>query len=142
MLDCLALVTFLGYSQTLFPNRYHTTDLSGTTLEVRTCERGLAAYGRLHTSGLFAGGITYGITARVNDVVTVSLSPHVGISYVDHPVRELPQRTQFDVGGQVGVWYKNVFVGAQYSHQSNAGMTQPNIGHDQIIGQVGYRWKN
>lgn len=129
---CLAPVLFVGYGATIEKSS-RSTDLSSMAIEVRSCEGGLGAYGRFQESGLYAGGITYGLRYE-GQRWSLGVAPHVGISYVDHPVRELPMRTQFDVGGAVSVGYDDWRVQLEYSHQSNAGLRdtprQPNVGHD------------
>lgn len=133
---CLAPVLFAGYSATVSKSS-RSTDLSGSAVEIRLCENGLGAYGRFHDTGLYAGGITYGLRYQ-GEHWSLGIAPHVGISYVDHPVRELPLRTQFDVGGAVNLGYDHVRLQLEYSHQSNAGLRTPNVGHDHIVVMTGW----
>lgn len=109
------------------------TNLSSPGFEFQSCEREAGVYVRvLPFSGLYAAGIQWGVGFDLTENLRLTATPFGGVSYVDHPVRELPQRTQFDVGGKVILSYDRYHLGVEYHHQSNAGMTERNIGTDGI----------
>lgn len=60
---CFLPVLLLGYGVT-YEKSSRSTDLSSLAVEARTCDEGVALYGRAQVSGLYAGGITYGFLAR------------------------------------------------------------------------------
>lgn len=122
MLDlCLAPILFAGYamgvSSLLGQDDSHP---SAPLVEVQTCQRGLGAYTNATTNGLYAGGAQYGLTVY-DEAFTVTLTPHAGLSYADHPVHALPSRTQFDVGIGAYAGFGRFVSGVTYSHWSNGG---------------------
>lgn len=134
---CLEPLVLAGYLLTVQPNRSHTTNADGGVFHVQSCERGVGLHAKAATSGLYAAGIHYGFQGRVGDW-TATVQPFVGVSYADHAVRELPQRTQFECGATVLVGYRQARVAVEYWHLSNAGMTRPNIGLDLVAVSAGW----
>ena len=110
--------------------------MDGVVAELQTCETGLGAHVRATTSGLYGLGGHYGWTWHPG-VLSITLQPRAGLSYVDHAVQALPQRTQFELGAQLLVGYNRYRLALDYWHLSNAGMTQPNIGLDLVSVMVG-----
>ena len=129
---CLAPVVLLG---TLTLSEFNTnvakqtakTTGSGQQISISTCERGIGLNVMASTNGLYSADMQYGLATSFGDF-SISFAPRVGISYVDHTVKELPQVTQFSVGAGVYVGYQQVRVGAELRHFSNAGITDGNIG--------------
>lgn len=134
---CFAPLVMAGYLFTMQPNQSHVTNMDGGLLEVQTCEQGLGLQGKASTSGLYGLGAHYGMQIELGQFA-LTVQPFGGVSYVDHPVHELPQRTQFEIGAELLVSYKQARVGVQYWHLSNAGMTRPNIGLDMIGVTMGW----
>jgi hypothetical protein len=133
---CLAPVVLAGY---VYASDFYTkvnpqtsaTTGHGQIVEVQTCERGIGLDLKATTNGLYGGGLQYGFVYDRGSW-SASFIPKAGLSYVDHPVRELPQRFQFGVGAQVLVGYQRVRMGVELWHLSNAGFTYPNIGLNNI----------
>jgi hypothetical protein len=134
---CLAPVVLAGYMMIIGTAWHPPGQTSSPAFEVQSCSKEVGAYGFASTNGLYAGGVQYGIQ-KTFAPLTVSVTPHAGVSYADHPVYNLPQRTQFDIGVGVYVAYDRAISGIKYSHWSNAGMEQPNIGIDMLILQTGF----
>lgn len=113
----------------------------GAIIEVMTCDKGWGLDAKASTNGLYAVDLQYGF--KTDTKVSVGFIPKLGISYVDHPVKELPQRTQFSLGAQFLVGYESYRVGIEYWHLSNGSALglnvapEPNIGMDMISVQVG-----
>lgn len=134
---CVEPLLLAGYLFTVQPNRTHVTDADGGVVQVQSCAQGLGLHAKAATAGLYAGGIHYGFTGRVGDW-SATVQPFVGVSYADHPVRELPQRTQFECGATVLLGYGQARVAVEYWHLSNAGMARPNIGLDLVAVSGGW----
>jgi hypothetical protein len=138
---CLAPVVLVGYlmSTDFHFRRSASTETgvdSAAMIEVQTCERGLGFEVKAATNGLYGAGFQYGFQYATGDY-TVTLLPKAGLSYTDPTVRELPQDVQFGIGAQLLLGYKDVRVGAELWHLSNAGVTQPNIGLNLPVFQIG-----
>lgn len=136
-LMCLAPLLLVGYLLTVQTPWHHTSSFDAPLIEVQSCETGLGVDAKASTSGLYGLGLQYGWT-WAHDRVSFTVQPKVGISYVDHPERALPLRTQFEVGGQLLFGYNRFRVGIEYWHLSNAHLRQPNIGIDALILQTGW----
>lgn len=136
---CLAPLVLAGFMQTIETSWHKTTNLDGAVLEVQTCDRGLGLEVKASSSGLYGLGMQYGFQAT-SGPWSITALPKAGLSYVDHPVYELPQRTQFELGAQILVGYERFRIGVEYWHLSDAGMKQPNIGLDMVIVQTGWRF--
>lgn len=140
---CLKPVLLAGYmlTQSFSPTGDHAfnnqTNLDGLVVEAMTCEKGWGTDFKASTNGLYGIGAQYGLQ-YAHDRYSITILPKGGLSYVDHPVRELPQRTQFEVGAQLLLGYDQARVGIEYWHLSNAGMTYPNIGVNMVILQAGW----
>ncbi len=91
------------------------------------------------TSNVYMGGLHYGLQQQVGEY-TVTLQPFAGLSHTTQPIHELPQQTQFEVGGKLMAGLNNMRVAIEYLHLSNAHMEQPNIGMDLIVLQTGWRF--
>jgi hypothetical protein len=149
---CLAPVVLMGYMATsgviakVDPNTQTTTG-SGTMLEVMTCEKGWGLDAKASTNGLYGVDLQYGFQYKPNDF-SVTFLPKLGLSYVDHPVSELPQRTQFGLGGHVLFGYKDFRVGLELWHLSNGkamglaisedARSQSNVGLNLLSVQMGW----
>lgn len=129
---CLEPLLLAGYLFTLATDPHRTTNFNDPVVEVQTCERKLGGFVQGSMSGLYAGGLQYGMRYKKEEL-SITLTPKIGISYVDHPVYELPQRTQFSVGSLLLFGYEDMRIGIEYWHMSNAGMTYPNIGVDTLL---------
>lgn len=144
---CLAPVVLVGYlmhQQVASPVIKNSTIENATMIEVQTCEKGFGVDAKAATNGLYGAGIQYGFKFEPVDKFSVIFIPKFGMSYVDHPVRELPQRTQFGLGAQVLFGYEQFRVGLELWHISNgAGLglnvsEKQNIGADMIAIQTGW----
>jgi len=137
---CLAPVVLLGYMTNFeIRNRVSTpTSMSGTVLQVQSCERGLGVDVKVSSVGIYGADLQYGVQWVPEESYTVTLTPRLGISYVDHPVHELPQRAQFGLGGALTLGYKHARIGLEWWHASNGralGLNvsdKPNIGVDMV----------
>ena len=136
---CLAPIIMVGYAFTIQTDWHQTTDVSAPIVELQSCESGLGLHGKLSTDGLYAGGVHYGFTGQWGDW-SLTAQPHVGLSYADHPIPELPMRTQFEVGAEVLAGYGDFRVSIGYWHLSNAGLEAPNTGLDMLTLQTGWRF--
>jgi len=140
---CLAPVVLAGYLMST--DDHFRKDVKRDTgvndaamIEVQTCEVGLGFDVKAATNGLYGAGLQYGFSKSFGDDYRITFTPKVGLSYTDHTVYELPQDVQFGIGAQVLFGYKQFRVGAELWHLSNAGITQPNIGLNLPIIQVGW----
>lgn len=118
MLLCFAPIILAGAIIPIETPWHHSSIAPSAIVEVLTCQSGPGLHARATESGLFAGGVQYGFTKDVGKV-SFSISPQAGISYVDHPVRNLPARTQYEVGLQALVCYDRFCSGLSYIHMSN-----------------------
>lgn len=137
MLLCLAPIILTGY---LFGGPMAANDsakLAAPYVDLQTCTTGLGLHATALTSGMYAGGIQYGITWRPSSRTAITFQPRAGISYVDHPVHELPLRTQFEVGAHIVASYDQWHVGVVFLHFSNAGLRDPNLGINMIGPVIG-----
>jgi hypothetical protein len=149
---CLAPVVLMGYLTIgkLGPSATSDTKAStgsGEMIEVQTCEKGWGLDAKASTNGLYGMDLQYGFQYKPNDF-SVTFSPKLGVSYVDHPVMELPQRTQFGLGGQLLFGYKDLRVGVELWHLSNGkslglemsseARAQSNIGLNMLAIQAGW----
>lgn len=131
---CLAPIVLIGqlFTQSWSftgPHEFnHQTNLDGQVIEVQTCETGAGVVVNAATNGLYGAGVQYGFTAELGKW-RATLQPQFGASYVDHPLRELPRRTQFEVGAELLLGYEQYRLGVKYWHMSNGGgHTSNNIG--------------
>lgn len=137
---CLAPLILMGHMLTIeTPWHQVKENQDGQVVEAMTCDKGLGFDVKASTSGFYGFGAQYGFKWE-GEAWSFTFLPKAGLSYVDHPVYELPQRTQFEVGAQALVEYKRFVMGVEYWHLSNAGMTKPNIGMDFLILQTGWRF--
>lgn len=138
---CLAPLLLVGHMLTIETGAHQVKENQDSQMiEVQSCERGLGFDAKASINGYYGFGLQYGFGLLDVGDWTLTLQPKAGLSYVDHPVYELPQRGQFEVGGQLLLGYKNFRVGVEYWHLSNAGMTKPNIGMDFLVLQTGWRF--
>lgn len=129
---CFAPLIMAGYLFTVQTSWHHSENVSAPYLEVQTCESGMGAHVKASAAGLYGAGIHYGFTHEFNEKWRITFQPKGGASYADHPIHELPLRTQFEVGAGVLVGYEQFRMGIEYWHLSNAGLRDPNIGVDMI----------
>ncbi len=137
---CLAPLIMTGYLLTVQTSWHHTESVNAPYIEAQTCQTGLGAHVKAATSGLYAAGVHYGFTHDFTDKLNVTLQPKAGFSYVDHPMRELPLRTQFELGLGFIVSRDRFSVGLEYWHLSDAGLRSPNIGLDMVGTTIGWRF--
>ena len=129
---CLALAVLAGRLLTIQPNATHPSDFNGRTIELQSCTQGPGGFVMASDSGLYAGGIQYGIEARTREMVFTA-QPFFGASYTPREVSELPLHTQFWAGLNLLVEYRGVLVGVKYGHASNGGLTDANAGIDVLV---------
>lgn len=138
MMLCLAPLLLTGYLFTVETSWHHTQNVNAPYVEVQTCDKGLGAHVKASAAGLYAGGLHYGFRLIDGENFSLTFQPKAGISYADHPMYELPMRTQFEVGAGLLAGYKDYRLGLEYWHLSDAGLRSPNIGMDMIGLTVGY----
>lgn len=135
-MPCLVPVILAGYLLTLHPNHAHRSTENGALVEGQTCEQRFGLHARASSSGLYGAGIHYGLSWHGKSF-SLTFQPRAGLSYADHPVPELPMRTQFELGAQVLLGYDRYRLAVDYWHLSNAELQKPNTGLDMIGLMVG-----
>jgi hypothetical protein len=109
-------------------------------VELHTCNTGLGAHVRAARNGIYTAGVDYGFTKEYKGF-EFSVIPQAGISYVDHPERNLPARAQYELGIQAMVCYSHYCSAIGYLHMSNGNALgicwsgdrcRPNVGEDVI----------
>ncbi len=145
---CLAPVVLAGYlASTDFhfkSTKHQTTVENAAMVEVMTCDKGWGLDAKMATNGLYGAGVQYGFKFEPAQDFSVSFIPKLGVSYTDRPRVELPQQTQFGLGGQVLFGYKDARLGVELWHLSNGkslGMnydSAPNIGLNLVAIQFGW----
>jgi hypothetical protein len=136
---CLAPLILAAYLMTLdvggsTPN----TNLDGGVLSVQTCERGVGVDAKASTSGLYGLALQYGLGAEIQNW-SITMTPKMGVAYVDHRVWEQSGSSNFELGWQVLAGQDRWRVGVEYFHISNAYLSQPNYGLNMLMVQVGWR---
>ena len=128
---------YVGYVDTIQPNKWHTSDIQGPMGKIETAPEGLGAAARFGPGGLFTLGAQYGYKIPGTPI---TITPSAGLAYVDKPMPELPLKTPFALGIQAGVPIGDTKARllAEYLHLSNAGQKQPNIGLDMGSVMLGY----
>lgn len=135
---CLSPALFFGGLATLSPNSAHVSNFDGAFVEVQSCPRGFGVHGFASSSGLFAGGIQYGLEIPVTDRASVTFQPRFGASHTTRQdIPELPLTTQFWTGAAVFLSRDGYHLGAMWGHASNAGLHERNAGVDVVGGFVG-----
>lgn len=141
---CLAPVVLMGYIALtdIQSRKFQSTVDNGAIIEVQSCEKGLGFDVKAATNGLYGANLQYGLQYKPTEDTSITFTPKLGISYVDHPVRELPQRTQFGLGGALTFGYEKARISVEYWHLSNGkdlglavtdkAQDSPNIGLDMI----------
>lgn len=146
---CVAPVLMAGYMvSTNLPldraTKYENTVGNAAIVSIQTCDRGWGINAKATTSGLYGSEVQYAFKFEPTPAYSVTLSPRLGVSYVDHPVVQLPQRTQFGLGGQVMFGYEDFRVGVEFWHLSNGSALglnvsdRPNIGMNMVTIQTGW----
>lgn len=135
---CFAPVILLGYALTVQTSWHHTEkNVDGGLLQFQTCETGVGLDVKATTSGLFGMGIQYGFQWKDGNK-SVAFQPKVGVSHTSESMAELPMKTQFELGSGLLFGYKDMRVGVEYWHMSNAGLKKPNEGVDMLLVQTGW----
>ena len=140
MMVCWAPVLLMGYALTVTTEWHKTQNVDAPIVEVQSCERGVGLHAKASASWLYGLGLHYGVQWR-SERWSVTVQPHAGLSYADHPIDAVPLRTQFELGAEASVGYGPARVGVAYWHLSNAGLKEPNIGLDMVILQMGWAWE-
>jgi hypothetical protein len=146
--DCLGLIVLTGAMLPLSTD-WHPSYLDHSPMiEIHTCNTGLGAHARAARNGIYTAGVDYGFTQEYKGF-EFSLIPQVGLSYVDHDSRNLPARTQYEVGAQAMVCYDHYCSAIGYIHLSNGramglcwsgDRCRPNVGEDLLTLTTGYRF--
>ena len=126
-----------GYLFTLHPNAAHVTKLDAPVVEVQTCEQGLGLGIKAATSGVVSLHTQYGWTKDLTPF-SLTLTPKLGVGFLDNPVPELSSTTNVSLGFQVLAGYRAARVGVEYLHQSNAGLGTVNTGLDMLLVMAGW----
>lgn len=137
---CFAPLVLVGYAVAVETSWHHEPhkDINAPMIEVQTCDRGLGAHVKASEAGFYGAGLQYGFQWTTGKW-TATLTPQAGMSYVDHPMPDrLPMRTQFEVGGQFLIGYRNFRIGIEYWHLSDAHLKLPNDGVDMMVLQTGW----
>lgn len=146
---CLAPVLMVGYLASTDihvtkDSKHKNTVGDAAMVSLQTCDKGWGINAKAATNGLYGTELQYGFKFEPMPEYSLTLTPRFGVSYVDHPVVELPQRTQFGLGGQVAFGYKDFRLGVEFWHLSNGkalGLNTadgPNIGMNMIAIQTGW----
>lgn len=145
---CLAPVLMAGYlASTDFhfkESKHKNTMGDAAIVSLQTCEKGWGVNTKAATNGLYGTELQYGVKFEPMPDYHVIVTPRFGVSYVDHPTVELPQRTQFGLGAQVTFGYKDMRLGVELWHLSNGkalGLNASdgaNIGMNMIAIQTGW----
>ena len=144
---CLAPVVMIGYMLStdlhISKQSQNKTEVSDAgIIEVMSCETGLGGGVKASSNGFYGVDIQYGFTYTKGGY-SASFIPKLGLSAVDHTVKELPQGTQFGLGAQILLGYDRYRVGLELWHLSNGSALglaltdKPNIGLNLPIVQVG-----
>lgn len=139
MAVCWAPLLLMGAALTVQTPWHQTTQMDAGIVEVQTCEKGWGLDAKASTQGVYGADVQYGFVYHTGEWM-LGLLPKGGVSYVDHPVYELPSRTQFGVGAQALLGYGRARLGVEYWHLSNAFTRDPNIGMDLLLIQTGWRF--
>jgi hypothetical protein len=149
MLDlCLAPIILVGAMLPISTEWHHSTLDHSPVVEVHTCNTGLGAHARAARNGLYTAGIDYGFTKAYKGF-EFSAIPQIGLSYIDHDVRNLPARTQYELGAQAMVCYSHYCSALGWIHLSNGnalGMCwsgdrcKPNYGEDVVTLTTGLKF--
>lgn len=145
---CLTPVILAGM---LMATDWHITQTSkdknevdnAAVVQAMTCETGLGAGIKAASSGFYGLDLQYGITYQLG-AISASFIPKLGVSAVDHAVKELPQGVQFGLGAQILLGYDRYRVGVELWHLSNGSALglnvsdKPNIGLNLPLFTVGY----
>ena len=130
---CFAPLVLIGYLFTLQPNSAHTTNLNSTLLEYQTCEQGPGLDVKASVSGVYAASAQYGFSiVNHENSMSFTLTPKVGVGWLDRPVPELSTTVNFSLGLQLLARYEWATVSTEYWHLSNAGLGSVNAGLDMI----------
>lgn len=146
---CFAPVLMVGYLASTDihvtkDSKHKNTVGDAAIVSLQTCDKGWGVNAKAATNGLYGTELQYGFKFEPVPDYSITLTPRFGVSYVDHPVVELPQRTQFGLGGQVAFGYKDFRLGVEFWHLSNGkalGLNTadgPNIGMNMIAIQTGW----
>jgi len=135
---CLAPVLMAGFMASTdfhFKDTKHKTSVGNAAIvSVQTCDKGWGVNAKATTNGFYGTELQYGFKYEPLPDYSVTLTPRFGVSFVDHPVIELPQRTQFGLGGQVSVGYKDFRLGVELWHMSNGKALGLNVSDGANIG--------
>lgn len=145
---CLAPVVLAGYMVATdfhFKESKHKTSVDNAQVfSAQTCEKGWGLEAKATTNGLYGGGLQYGFKFEPAQDFSLTLTPKFGVSYADRPVVELPQRTQFGLGGAIMGGYKDMRLSVELWHLSNGSAlglntdNGSNIGMNLVLIQAGW----
>ena len=111
--------------------------LDAPVVEYQTCERGPGFDLKAAASGVYGAHFQYGV-GMVEAPYTLTVTPKLGVGFLDHAVPELSTTTNFSLGLQALMGYGNARVGLEYWHLSNAGLGSVNAGLDMLVLQAGW----
>lgn len=80
----------------------------------------------------------YGLGTEIKQW-SVTMTPKIGVAYVDRRVWEQSGRENFELGWQVLAGQDRWRIGVELWHISNAYLSQPNYGLNMLMVQVGWR---
>jgi hypothetical protein len=145
---CVAPIVLAGAMLPISTDWHHSALDHSPLVELHTCNTGLGAHARAARNGIYTAGIDYGFT-KAYQGFEFSFIPQAGLSYVDHDSRNLPARTQYEVGAQAMVCYDHYCSSVGYLHFSNGNALglcwsgshcRPNNGEDLITITMGPRF--
>jgi hypothetical protein len=117
---CWAPVLLAGYLMStdfhFNASKHKSTVEDASVVSMQTCDRGWGLEAKAATNGLYGASLQYGTKFDFGSHYSVTVIPKFGVSYADHPVLELPQRTQFGLGSQVLFGYQQYRVGVELWH--------------------------
>lgn len=137
---CLIPLIIMGYTQTIQTEWHTSKDISGPSIEVQTCARGLGA--RVAGGQEWVQiGPQYGYTWPINEMWAITGQVHGGLGYSNtfHPDTRVRQVTKWNGGLDILVHYGRYSMKVGYDHNSNGrGVDPTNHGIDQISVGMGY----
>lgn len=145
---CLLPLILMGYALPV-STPLHPAGVTGSPIvEVRTCNTGLGAFGKI-TKDVSMAGLQYGFSKDVQHV-TYTVTPQLGLSFSDN-IKSLPCDEQYMLGLELGIAYKGFLSKVSYSHMSdgralglcpdnNKTCSKPNLGIDLIAITTGFEF--
>jgi hypothetical protein len=137
---CLIPLVIVGYTQTIQTEWHTSKDISGPSLEVQSCAKGLGARVAAGEEWVQVGP-QYGYTWSLGQGWAITGQVHGGLGYSNtfHPTTGIRQVTKWNGGVDILLHYGRYNVKVGYDHMSNGrGLDPTNHGQDMMTVGVGY----